>query len=49
MLCREKIRYSLSRHQLSKAILKYNNHPSIIIKSFPQRFSSFHFSQVDKK
>ena len=45
----QKFRYSLSRHQILKAILKYKNHPSIIIKSFFRRFSSFYFSQVDKK
>ena len=40
---------NLSRHTTLKAILKYKNHPSIsIIKRFSERFSSFHFSQVDK-
>ena len=44
-----KFRHSLSKHQILKAILKYKNHPSIIIKSFSQRFSSFYFSQIEKK
>ena len=40
---------NLSRHPTLKAILKYINHPSIsIIKRFSERFSNFHFSQVDK-
>ena len=40
---------NLSRHPTLKAILKYKNHPSIsIIKRFSERFSSLHFSQVDK-
>ena len=40
---------NLSRHTTLKAILKYKNHPSIsIIKRLSERFSSFHFSQVDK-
>ena len=40
---------NLSRHPTLKAILKYKNHPNIsIIKRFSERFSSFHFSQVDK-
>ena len=40
---------NLSRHPTLKAILKYKNHSSIsIIKRFSERFSSFHFSQVDK-
>ena len=40
---------NLSRHPTLKAILKYKNHPSIsIIKRFSERFSRFHFSQVDK-
>ena len=40
---------SLSRHPTLKAILKYKNHLSrSIIKRFCERFSSFHFSQVDK-
>ena len=44
MLCK-----SLSRHRILKAIVKYKTHPSIIFKSFSLRFSSFYFSQVDKK
>ena len=44
-----KFRHSLSKYQILKAILKYKNHPSIIITSFSQRFSSFYFSQVEKK
>ena len=44
----QKFRYSLSRYQALKAILKYKNHPSIIIESFFRRFSCFYFSQVDK-
>ena len=28
----KKFRYSLSRHQILKAMLKYKNHPNIIIK-----------------
>ena len=40
---------SLSRDPTLKAILKYKNHPSIsIIKRFSERFSGFHFSQVNK-
>ena len=40
---------NLSRHPTLKAILKYKNHPSIsIVKRFSERFSSYHFSQVDK-
>ena len=40
---------NLSRHPMLKAILKYKNHPIIsIIKRFSERFSSFHFPQVDK-
>ena len=40
---------SLSRHPTLKAILKCKNHLSrSIIKRFCERFSSFHFSQVDK-
>ena len=40
---------NLSRYPTLKAMLKYKNHPSIsIIKRFSERFSSFHFSQVDK-
>ena len=41
--------YSLSRHQTSNDILKYNNHPGIhAIKRVSQRFSSFYFAPVDK-
>ena len=43
-----KFRHSLSKHHILKAILKYKNHPSIIIKSISQHFSSFYFSKVDK-
>ena len=40
---------SLSRHPTLNTILKYKNHPSMrVIKRFSQRFSSFHFSYVDK-
>ena len=40
---------SLSRHPTLNAILKYKNHPSmLVIKRFSQRFSSFYFSHVDK-
>ena len=40
---------NLSRHPTLRAVVKYKNHPSIsIIKRFSERFSSFHFSQVDK-
>ena len=53
MLCyanvMQKFSHSLSRHQILKAIVKYMTHPSIIFKSFPLRFSSFYFSQVDRK
>ena len=49
MLCKQKFSHSLSRHQILKAIVKYKTHPSIIFKSFSLRFSSFYFSQVDKK
>ena len=45
----QKFRYSLSRHETLKALLKYKNHPSKIIKSFSRHFSSVYFSQVDKK
>ena len=41
--------HSLSRHQILKAIVKYKTHPSLVFKSFTLRFSSFYFSQVDKK
>ena len=44
----QKSQYSLSRHPLLKVILKYKNHPSMIIKGFSPRFSSFCFWQVDK-
>ena len=53
MLCyanvMQKFSHSLSRHQILKAIVKYKTHPSIIFKSFHLHFSSFYFSQVDKK
>ena len=53
MLCyvnvMQKFWHSLSRHQILKAIVKYKTHPSIIFKSFYLHFSSFYFSQVDKK
>ena len=40
----DKLRHSLSRYAILKAILKYKNHPSIkIIKSFSRYFSSFYF------
>ena len=39
----QKFLHSLSKHQVLKFIPKYKNHPSIIIKSFFQRFSSFYF------
>ena len=44
-----KLDESLSRHQILKAIVKYKTHPSIIINFFSLHFSSFYFSQVDKK
>ena len=53
MLCyanvMQKFSHSLSRHQILKAIVKYKTHPSIIINFFSLHFSSFYFSQVDKK
>ena len=44
-----KLDESLSRHQILKAIVKCKTHPSIIINFFSLHFSSFYFSQVDKK
>ena len=42
-------RHSLSRHPTLNAILKYKDHPSIlVIKRFSQNFSSFYSSPVDK-
>ena len=38
----------LSSHPALQAIVKYSNHPSIKHLRFSQRFSSFHFSHVDK-
>ena len=53
MLCyanvMQKFSHSLSRHQILRALVKYKTHPSIIFKSFSLHFSSFYFSQVDKK
>ena len=45
----QEFRHSLSKHQILKAILKYNNHSSITIKRYYQGLSGFYFSQVDKK
>ena len=45
----DKHSHSLSSHPTLKAILKYQNHPSIkVVKSFSTRFSSFYLSQVHK-
>ena len=45
----QKFSHSLSRNQILKLIVKHKTHPSIIFKSCSLRFSSFYFSQVDKK
>ena len=45
----DKLSHNLWSHPILKAILKYNNHPSIkVIKSFSTRFSSFYSLQVGK-
>ena len=42
------IPYILSRHPTLNDILKYKDHTSIRVINNSQRFSSFHFSPVDK-
>ena len=45
----QNLRDSLSSYPTLKAIFKYMTHSSrSIIKTFPQRFSNFYFSQFDK-
>ena len=47
--CDDNLHNRLSSHPALQAIVKYSNQPSInIILRFSQRFSSFHFSHVDK-